>query len=172
MQLVELIRALEVLMDSLAILAVVKASRLIRKADPDDDVIFQRPRMAPAERKPAHAAICSGCAGGSRRQYAPLAAGDVARGARGGAARPALPLAREPDGQALKVKLGNVVKLMLLLHRAELMKSPVEDFVVHWQAAVVPSSHGIDKPILEGSDTDSCWDDDRYLNGVLCPNMA
>jgi hypothetical protein len=54
-----------------------------------------------------------------------------------------------------KFELGNIVKLMLPLHYAELMKSPVEDFVVHWQAAVVPSNHGIDEPILEGSDTDS-----------------
>lgn len=55
-----------------------------------------------------------------------------------------------------KVKLGNIVKLMLPLHHAELMKSPVEDFVVHWQAAVMSSSLGIDEPIWEGSDTDSC----------------
>jgi hypothetical protein len=41
-----------------------------------------------------------------------------------------------------KAGLGNIVKRTLPLHHEELMKSPVEDFVVHWQAAVVPSGHG------------------------------
>jgi len=40
-----------------------------------------------------------------------------------------------------KAGLGNIVKRTLPLHHEELMKSPVEDFVVHWQAAVVPSGH-------------------------------
>ena len=56
-----------------------------------------------------------------------------------------------------KAKLGAIVKLLLPLHHEELMKSPVEDFVVHWQAAVVPpaSGQGIDDRIMESDDTDS-----------------
>ena len=56
-----------------------------------------------------------------------------------------------------KAKLGAIIKLMLPLHHEELMKSPIEDFVVHWQAAVVPSAsgQGIDDRIMESDDTDS-----------------
>jgi hypothetical protein len=52
-----------------------------------------------------------------------------------------------------RAKLGNIVKATLPLHHEELMKSPVEDFVVHWQAAVVPPGQGIE--IMEDEDTDS-----------------
>jgi hypothetical protein len=42
-----------------------------------------------------------------------------------------------------KAKLGDVVKLTLPLHHEELMKSPVNDFVGDWQAAVAPSADGM-----------------------------
>ncbi len=56
-----------------------------------------------------------------------------------------------------KAELGNVVRRTLPLHHEELMKSPVEDFVVHWQAAVVPSGHDgmYDRTIENENDTDS-----------------
>lgn len=55
-----------------------------------------------------------------------------------------------------KAELGNIVKRALPLHHEELMKSPVEDFVVHWQAAVVPSGHdAMDDRTTENEDTDS-----------------
>jgi hypothetical protein len=54
-----------------------------------------------------------------------------------------------------RAKLGNIVKVTLPLHHEELMKSPVEDFVVHWQAAVVPPGQGIDDRIMENEDTNS-----------------
>jgi hypothetical protein len=56
-----------------------------------------------------------------------------------------------------KAVLGNIVKRMLPLHHEELMKSPVEDFVVYWQAAVVPSGHdGMDdRKMRNEDDTDS-----------------
>ena len=60
---------------------------------------------------------------------------------------------------ATRSKLGNVVKAMLPLHHdsEELMKSPVEDFVVHWQAAVVAPGQGIDDRITESDDTTDSW---------------
>ncbi len=56
-----------------------------------------------------------------------------------------------------KAELGSVVRRTLPLHHEELMKSPVEDFVVHWQAAVVPSGHDgmYDRTIENENDTDS-----------------
>ncbi len=54
-----------------------------------------------------------------------------------------------------KVELGDVVKRVLPLHHVELMRSPVEDFVGHWQATVVPSSQCTDERILDGYETDS-----------------
>ena len=48
-----------------------------------------------------------------------------------------------------KAEMENVVKLLLPLHHEKLMKSCVEDFVEHWQAAVVSSGHGIDNWVLE-----------------------
>jgi hypothetical protein len=35
-----------------------------------------------------------------------------------------------------------------------LMKSPVEDFVEHWKATVVPLPPGIDNRIIESDDAD------------------
>jgi hypothetical protein len=54
----------------------------------------------------------------------------------------------------IKAELGNIVKLTLPLHHEELMKSPVEDFVGHWQATVVPPPRGIDDRIMERDDAD------------------
>jgi len=56
-----------------------------------------------------------------------------------------------------KAGLGNIVKRTLPLHHEELMKSPVEDFVVHWQAAIIPSRHDrMDNRKMENeNDTDS-----------------
>jgi hypothetical protein len=54
-----------------------------------------------------------------------------------------------------KAELGSIVKRALPLHHEELMKSPVEDFVVHWQAAVVPSGHG---GMLDESEVDTGTD--------------
>jgi hypothetical protein len=55
-----------------------------------------------------------------------------------------------------KAELGNIVKQALPLHHEKLMKSPVEDFVVHWQATVVPSGQdGMDYRATENEDTDS-----------------
>jgi hypothetical protein len=53
-----------------------------------------------------------------------------------------------------KAELEHMVKLMLPLHHEVLMKIPVEDYVVHWQAAIVRPGHGMDDRILE-NDTDS-----------------
>lgn len=57
-----------------------------------------------------------------------------------------------------KAGLGNVVKRTLPLHHEELMKSPVEDFVVHWQAAVVPSGHSrMNNRTVESEDDADSW---------------
>lgn len=53
-----------------------------------------------------------------------------------------------------KAELGNIVKRTLPLHHEVLMKSPVKDFVGHWQAAVVPPPRGIDDRIMERDDAD------------------
>jgi len=54
-----------------------------------------------------------------------------------------------------KIKLGIVVKLTLPLHHEELMRSPVEEFVAHWQEAVEPHGQETDDRIIESNDTDS-----------------
>jgi hypothetical protein len=54
-----------------------------------------------------------------------------------------------------KAELGNIVKQVFPLHHAELMRSPIEDFIEHWQAAVVPSGHQLDEQTLDDHDTDS-----------------
>ena len=57
-----------------------------------------------------------------------------------------------------KAELGNIVKRTLPLHHEELMKSPVEDFVVHWQAAVVPSGNeGLSDRIMENEEGTYSW---------------
>ena len=57
-----------------------------------------------------------------------------------------------------KAELGNIVKQALPLHHEELMKSPVEDFVVHWQATVVRSGHdGMDDRTTENEEDTDSW---------------
>jgi hypothetical protein len=57
-----------------------------------------------------------------------------------------------------KAELGSIVKRALPLHHEELMKSPVEDFVVHWQAAVVPSGHdGMDDRTTKNEEDTDSW---------------
>jgi hypothetical protein len=60
-----------------------------------------------------------------------------------------------------KVELGNIVRRVLPLHHAELMRCPVEDFVGHWQAAVVPPGHWADERTSDSYDTDPWWVSDR-----------
>jgi len=153
-QLIELIHALEVLLDSLAIF---EASNVGRKADLDDDndVIFNVPGWR--QRKEC-------------RPTLPSAAGmaTVPEEAVDSTLRVLLvtrneELERELRGLRFhlwrasprtKAKLGNIVKLTLPLHHEELMKSPVEDFVGHWQATVVPPPRWIDDRIMESDDAD------------------
>lgn len=160
MQLLSLIRALEVLVDSLAILAVVKTSSLAHEADPDDDVIFNVPGWR--QRRVSRPTLPSAAPG------APEAATDSAL-------RLLLVTRHEELEWELrglrfliwrvnprdKVELGNIVKRVLPLHYAELMKCPVVDFVGHWQAAVVPSGRWSDERTLDSYDTDSWWVGDR-----------
>jgi hypothetical protein len=57
----------------------------------------------------------------------------------------------------IKAKLGGIVRLTLPSHHEELMKSPVEDFVGHWQATVVPPPRGTDdRMVTESDDADLC----------------
>ncbi|KAI9462877.1 hypothetical protein BJY52DRAFT_1255763 [Lactarius psammicola] len=160
MQLINLIRALEVLVDSLAILAVVRTPSPAHKADPDDDVIFNVPGWR--ERRESRPTLPSTAPG------APEAATDSAlrlllvtrheelewelRGLR------FLIWRANPKAKA---ELGNIVKRVLPLHHAELMRCPVEDFVGHWQAAVVTSGHWSDERTSDGYDTDPWWVSDR-----------
>jgi len=156
MQLISLIRALEVLVDSLAILAVVKPPSRASKADPDDDVIFNVPGWR--RRRESFLTLTSAATG------APEAASD-------GALRLLLVTRHEELEWELrglrfliwranprtKVELGNIVKRVLPLHYTELMRSPIEDFVENWQASVVPSDHGLDDRVLDANGTDSWW---------------
>ena len=55
-----------------------------------------------------------------------------------------------------KAELEHMVKLILPLHHEELIKNPVEDYVVNWQAAIVSSpGNATDDGILKSDDTDS-----------------
>ena len=54
-----------------------------------------------------------------------------------------------------KAELGHMVKLILPLHHEELMKNPVEDYVMHWQAAIVSPGDGMDDRISENDGADS-----------------
>lgn len=126
----------------------------MRKADPDDDVIFNVPgwrqRKGSRPTLPSAAGAPEEAVDNTLRLLLVTWHEELEGELRG------LRLLLWRANPTAKVKLGNIVKLMLPLHHAELMKSPVEDFVVHWQAAVMSSSLGIDEPIWEGSDTDSC----------------
>jgi hypothetical protein len=154
MQLISLIRALEDLVDSLAVLAVVKTPSPAHRADPDDDVIFNVPGWR--QRRES-------------RPTLPFAAPGALDSATEGALRLLLVTRHEELEWELrglrfliwrvnpraKVELGNIVKQVLPSHHGELMRSPIEDFVEHWQAAVVPSGHGLDEETSNGHDTDS-----------------
>jgi len=161
-QLINLIRALEVLVDTLAIFAVVRASNATRKADDDldDDVILNVPgwrqrheswplpsTAVPAGAVPKEAANVDN----TLRLLLMTRNEELERELRG------LRFLLWRANPRAKAKLGALVKLTLPLHHDELMKSPVEDFVVHWQAAVVPltGGQGIDDRITESDDTNS-----------------
>jgi hypothetical protein len=159
-QLVGLIRALEVIVDSFSILAAVKASNNTHKPDLlDDDVILNVP-------------------GWRQRSECPLTLPSSTTGTRttvetvDNVLRLLLVTRNEELEQELrglrfllwranpkaKAELGNIVKRTLPLHHEELMKSPVEDFVVHWQAAVVPSGHGgMGNRIMESEEDANSW---------------
>ncbi|KAH9954770.1 hypothetical protein BC827DRAFT_1272293 [Russula dissimulans] len=137
MQLIKLIRALEVLMDSLAILAVVKASKVASKADLDDDVIFNVPgwrqRRGSRPTLPSAAAVPEEAGDNTLRRLLVTRNEELERELGG------LRLLLGRANPRAKAKLGNIVKLTLPLQHEELMKSPVGDLVAHWQAAVVSS---------------------------------
>ena len=136
----------------MAILAVANTrSPAYDEADPDDDVIFNVPGWR--QRKDSQSTLPSAT------PAAPEATTDDALRL--------LLLARHEElewelrglrfliwraNPRTKAELGDIVKRVLPLHHADLMRSPVEDFVEHWQAAVVPSGHGLDE---RGHDTDS-----------------
>ncbi|KAH9047480.1 hypothetical protein EDB83DRAFT_2403328 [Lactarius deliciosus] len=126
MQLICLIRALEVLVDSLAILAVVRTP----SPDPDDDVIFNE---AAADSASALRLLLV-----TRHEELEW----ELRGLRF--------LIWRANPRA-KVELGHI----------ELMRCPVEDFVGHWQAAVVSSGHWSEERTSDGYDTDPWWVSDR-----------
>lgn len=128
----------------MSILAVVNTRSSAHDADPEDDVIFNVPGWR--HRRDSQSTLPSAVPGG------PDAATD-------GALRLLL-LTRHEElewelrglrfliwraSPRAKVELGDIVKRVLPLHHAELMRSPVEDFVEHWQAAVVQSGHGLDE---------------------------
>jgi len=157
MQLVWLIRALEVLVDALVILAVVKAPSVMRSTDPDDDVIFNVPGWRQRNE--------------SRPTLPSAAAATGAQAVDDSALRLLLLTRNEELEQELRglrfllwraspkarAQLGSVVKLLLPLHYEELVRSPVDDFVGHWQAGVVSSSgQGTDDRIAE-SDERNAW---------------
>ncbi|KAH9059797.1 hypothetical protein EDB87DRAFT_1684431 [Lactarius vividus] len=158
MQLISLIRALEVLVDSLAILAVVKTPN----PDPDDDVIFNVPGWRQRQESPP--------------TLPPAGPGTPEAAADSASALRLLLLTRHEElewelrglrfliwraNPRAKVELGNVVKQLLPLHHAELMRCPVEDFVGHWQAAVASSGHWSEERASDGYDTDPWWVSDR-----------
>jgi len=131
MQLSRLISALEFLTDFLSILTMFKASNVMPKAD-IGDVIYDVPGQ------PTLSSV--GVVPEVNNMLLLLATRneELDRGLRDlrfllGRAKP-----------KAKMEMENIVKLLLPLHHEELMKSCVEDLVVHWQAAVVSSGHGID----------------------------
>jgi hypothetical protein len=182
MQLVSLIRALEVVavrtiistlrselvcdthvdcrrQDSLAVLAVIRTQRPAYKADLDDDVIFNVPGWRPRRES---------------RPTLPSAAPSVPEAVVDSALRLLL-MTRHKElewelrglcyliwraNPKAKVELGNIVQRLIPSHHAELMTPPVEDFVKHWQATVVPSGYGSEGRTSD-YDTDSWWVSDR-----------
>jgi hypothetical protein len=157
-QLVGLIRGLEALADSLALLAVVKASNTEHKADIlDDDVILNVPgwreRSQSTLALPSATALAKsvGSVDNTLRLLLVTRSEELEQELRG------LRFLLWRASPRAKAGLGNIVKRTLPLHHEELMKSPVEDFIVHWQAAVVPSGHGgmDDRKVENEDDTDS-----------------
>jgi len=116
---------------------VVKASNVASKADLDDDVIFNVPgwrqRKESRPTLPSAAVVPEEAGDNTLRLLLATQNEELERELRG------LRLLLGRANPRAKAKLGNIVKLTLPLHHEELMKSPVEDLVVHWQAAVVPS---------------------------------
>ncbi|KAI0302829.1 hypothetical protein B0F90DRAFT_1712384 [Multifurca ochricompacta] len=142
-----------VLVDALATLAVARAPSPAHKTDPDDDVIFNVPgwrqRNESRPTLPSAAGAPEGAVDNTLRLLLVTRHEDLEREFRG------LRFLIWRANPRAKVELGNIVKQTLPLYHAELMKSPVADFVVHWQAAVVPSGHGADERTFESYDTDS-----------------
>ncbi|KAH9954769.1 hypothetical protein BC827DRAFT_1379326 [Russula dissimulans] len=141
MQLIRLLRALEVLVYTLANLAIVKASNVISRTNPDDDVIFNvpgwRPRQESQPTLPSSAAVQEGAIDSTLRLLLVTRNEELEEELRG------LRFFLWRLNPSAKAKLGDVVKLTLPLHHEELMKSPVNDFVGDWQAAVAPSADGM-----------------------------
>ncbi|KAH9974855.1 hypothetical protein BJV74DRAFT_888894 [Russula compacta] len=154
MQLVRLIRALEALVDTLAILAVVNAPTVTHKANLDDDVIFNVPgwRRRNESGPTLHSAapvLGDEAVDDTLRLLLVTRNEELEHELRG------LRFLLWCANPKAKARLGNIVKLKLPLHYEELMRSPVEDFVVHWQAAVEQPGHGSDDQVMESDDTSS-----------------
>jgi hypothetical protein len=139
------------------ILAVVKAPSVIRNADPDDDVIFNVPGWRQRNE--------------SRPTLPSAAAATGAQAVDDSALRLLLLTRNEELEQELRglrfllwraspkarAQLGSVVKLLLPLHHEELMRSPVDDYVGHWQAGVVSSSGQATDDRIAESDDRNAW---------------
>ena len=135
-------------------------SNVACKADLDDDVIFNVPGWR--QRKESRPTLPSAAAAATSEETAAATAAvdntlrlllvtrneELERELRG------LRFLLWRASPRTKAKLGQIVKLTLPSHHEELMKSPVEDFVGHWQATVVPPPRGIDDRIMESDDAD------------------
>jgi hypothetical protein len=149
--------------DTLAILAVVKTSNVAHKADLDDDndVILN----VPGWRQRRQSRPTLPCASAVTAVPVPEAATIdntlrlllVTRNEELEGELRSLRFLLWRASPMARSKLGNIVKVTLPLHHEELMKSPVEDFVVHWQAAVLAPEQGIDDRIMESDDTPDSW---------------
>ena len=146
--------------DSLAILAAVEASNVTAKVgcDPEDDVILNVPGWR--QRNESQPTLLSAAAPGAM----PEEVASVDNTLRLLLVTRNEELERELRGLRFllwraspraKIKLGSVVKLTLPLHHEELMRSPVEEFVAHWQEAVEPHGQEVDDRIMQSNDTDS-----------------
>jgi len=153
MQLIRLLRALEVLVHSLANLALVKASNIVSKTDPDDDLIFNvpgwRPRQGSQPALPSAPAVQGEAIVSTLRLLLVTRSEELEEELRG------LRFFLWRLNPSAKAQLGDIVKLTLPLHHEELMKSPVNDFVGDWQAAVAPSADGTNDWTLNSDGTRS-----------------
>jgi hypothetical protein len=149
--------------DTLAILAVDKTSNVARKADLDDDndVILNVPgwrqRRQSRPTLPSAAAVTAFPLPEVATIDNTLRLLLVTRNEELEGELRSLRFLLWRASPMARSKLGKVVKATLPLHHEELMKSPVEDFVVHWQAAVVAPGQGIDDRIMEGDGTTDSW---------------